>query len=216
MAVTLKEQVSLWPPATGGGFDDWLNDGEGMHSIVPLDLVRHLNNAATYVQPWAQYIQSAVGGTYSVSVTAAGEYALMQCPIIVPLGAVRMLWAAGLIRDTASGNAMTACSVYLSTTPYVASAQGAAFVPTKLNVGGSAAGQQIARTVTINFTTAGYFLVDDSILGVTNYLAALNLVGNGAGAAYTSNVIVTVTMIGGSSAAVLPGIADFSCWFGYE
>ena len=111
MARTLTEQMRV--PRTSDSPARWSGDGAPMHSAIPFDLVRWLNNAQSYREPTYQFMHDAsqnagVAGTNSpprtqYRVAAAGggdgQVMLMQAPILVPVDAVRLCWSLGIYRS---------------------------------------------------------------------------------------------------------------------
>ena len=103
MAITYTDAANAPPSdaARDASHDDWLDDGEAMHSLFARDLPTQLNNLASYCQPWPQYVQTCdttASGVLSISPTVAGEYLVFQFPLVVPIGALRMFWTAGMER----------------------------------------------------------------------------------------------------------------------
>jgi hypothetical protein len=226
VAITKTDQFQAWPPATTG--DDWLDDGEGVHTIFPRDLATQLNNIATYCNPWAQYMQSCTAfngkdGVLGTFVTAAGEYPLLQCPIVVPPGAIRMFWTAGVVDASGTGTIESA-RVYLSTNEYTKTLMGdsaAAFdytgiFPRKRLFGNVYAAPKSSEYKPVNLATAGYRLVSDTQTdgGITGLDASCITVSSGTGQTRLSNVVVTLKVLQASSLSM--GIADFTCWFGFD
>lgn len=221
MAITLNEQISIYPPGGGSGTTDWLDDGEGMHTLVPLDLIRGLNNLGSYGSNWMQYVQqSNVGsggstdpnGESIVTPTAGpGEYMVFQVPIVVPQGALQMLWAAGVTHASANPDVITAAKVYLSKFPYTAGALSSTlFDPTTLVTTSGAVVSSTALTSgwfgsnSYNFTLGTLTGQDDATVG--------DNIGNGS--ANYSNLIFTLTC--SSVSSLVMGVKDFTCWFTYE
>ena len=221
ITVTLSEQLSA-PPPGDGAYPDWYNDGEGMHTQIPHDLVRWLNNLGSYCQPWPQYMQSSAissgltggdrNGETSLSVTAgAGEYLIFQCPVAVPPGAIKMYFTAGIKKGVAFGaGTITYATVYLSQQPYTATARsGALFDPNGLVTSTT---NPVGMRQAVNITTASsYTLISDV---VTNCADACYQDPAGNGSIMTSNLIFTLTCASPSS--LIMGVKDFTCWFAWE
>jgi len=203
MAVTLTEQWRVWPP--GGSEIEWLVDGEGMHSNVPYDLVRELNNIGSYAcGNWAQFVYNSDAATdITITPIESGEYFMMQFPVVIPRGAVRMLWT-GAITNGAS-TTLSACTVYLSATP---NAMGDLFDITQISP------QYQSHAVTQTVSTAIYSLFADSTTGLTNVDGLGGFALSNTGWAQIAYLVFTVTVASAGGTAIT--MRDFTCWFLYE
>lgn len=228
MAVTKTDQFHVWPYP--GQLDDWLADGQGVHTVFARDLPGALNNIGSYCNPWAQYMQGCVkdvgtgsDGTVTVTTSAAGEYLIFQCPIVVPPGARRLFWTAGVISLAGTGTIETA-AVYLSTSEYTKTLQTAAFdtsgvYPQRRLLGGLGPPRGSGYK-TVGALTNSYRLVTDTEIdihgkgGIMDLDASCTTVSSGTGQTRLSNLIFTLTCSGPS--ALVMGVADFTCWFLYD
>lgn len=205
MAFTFTEQANL-PPASANSLTA---DGEGMHSLVPHDLVRGLNNLGTYVNNHLHYVQGSPATTLHlsgrVSVTYTGtarECFLLEVPVFAPLWAVRMVWTAGARCVAVSQSNV---KLYLAKTPYIGSAS-SAFDTTLLATGYK------TRTVSVSITTGQYSLADDSSTGITPIDDnATTLFSPGIGSNTKRKGYAIVTATGGTNATV--GVEDITLWF---
>lgn len=206
MAITLTEQWRVWP--AGGGEIEWLVDGEGMHANVPFDLVRQLNNIGSYCCNWSQFVYNSDAGTDITFTTPGelGEFFLFQLPVVIPRGAVRMLWTGGITNG--ADTTLSQATVYLSATPYAA--PGPAFGATVLSSG------YRSHAVTQSVSTAVYSLFSDSSTGVTNVDGVGGISISNTGWAQIAYLVFTATVsaLGGFPTAVT--MRDFTCWFLYE
>ena len=215
MSTTFTEQLQL-PPAS----NTWDADGEGMHSLFPLDLIRGLNNLATYCNPHLHYMQSANGspspGGFKTTYTGATrECFLVQFPVLVPLWGSRAVWTAGARSSSGSASSLTAVGFYLAADPYTGVAgasdggdtsnQGA-FDTTNLTTGYG------HRSVSITVTAGNYGLADDSTTGVVLTNAMTRFISDGAVGINTKRLSYGIlTATGGTSSSV--EIHDISVWF---
>lgn len=233
MAVTKTDQFNVWP--IPGQTDDWLTDGQGVHTVFARDLVTQLNNIGSYCSPWPQYMQSCTpGGAASVLglvgtfTAAAGEFTIFQCPIVVPAGAIRMLWTAGVTCVAATSATIESAKVYLSSQPYTATTMtgtAAAFDPNGIfprqRLLGNVVTPISSAYFPVNLSAAGYKLVSDTDInlvtgkgGVMGLDPACVTVSSGTGQTRISNLIFTLKI--SQSTSLDFGVADFTCWFGYE
>jgi len=209
MAITLTTQSHLLPSS------GLIADGEGVHSLLPFDMVRSLNNLGTFVCPFAQYAQSCApsssanpNGEILSSVSTTAERFLMQMPIAVPEGAVRMYWHAGITIYAASSWTLSSVKVYLSRHPYTGSFA-SAFSTNNL----PADYQSSADTSTSTGSTNAYHLRGPAT-GLTPIDITKIVRGTSNGQPpWISNLILTATC---NLAAATVGIKDFTCWFRWE
>lgn len=225
MAITLTDQFVAPPPATPGG-DDWLADGEGLHTAFSRDLPTTLNNLATYCNPWAQYVQTcnvSAAGSHTMTPNVSGEFLIFQVPIVIPIGAQRMLWTAGIVKTSGTGN-INACTVYLSKTEYTKTAQADPFdilglsphsIPGSKHQGN---GQTVFSAAPFfqTITANGYTLVSELDIGVQRLSSVAVARRSGTGLTYLANLILTLTTDGRSPPSIVMGVADFTCWFKFE
>lgn len=221
VTVTLSEQICA-PPPGDGAYPDWYNDGEGMHTLIPHDLARSLNNLGSYCQPWAQYVQQAIPGiggstdkNGETSITPAagnGEYLIFQFPIVVPPGALKMFFTAGVTKSSGAGTGtITAVTVYLSQIPYTNTAgNGAALFDRNglVTQSNNAVGMSQAQAIV---NSNSYTLISDT---VTNCGDAAYQDAAANGSAAISNLIFTMSC--DSPSSLVMGVKDFTCWFAWE
>ncbi len=211
MAVTLTEQWRVWP--RGGAEIEYLTDGEGMHSLVPYDLVRQLNNLGSYCNPFVQYtMPPPIADTDVTGFVQPGELAyetfVGQMPVVVPAGAVRMKWTLGLKVDVTGGPiSVNYVSVYLSRAPYTGTA-GVAIVASGFD---PATTQSTASQVT---STTAYRLYESVGDGISPIDRITSPISSNTGQAQMAYAIIAV----GFTAAAGGGwyTKDFTVWFQYE
>jgi hypothetical protein len=189
-------------------------DGDGMHTLIPYDFVRGLNNLGTYVNPHIHYAQS---GSYNLSTGASGlitvtyvgassERYLLQIPVIIPFWAIRMAWVVGARGMGAT--TLNTITTYLSKTPYTGpDGNDGAF-----NAAGMTTGY-LSRAVSMSTLTGGaYELADDSSTGITPISGSLYQLIDSNGESKTMALgYAIVTGTGGASATI--ELDDFTCWF---
>ena len=213
MAITYTEQGNL-PPIPTAALDaaSLTADGEGMHSLIPHDLVRGLNNLGTYVNPHVHYVQGAsltslTGAMGVVQVAYTGttrECFMLQIPLLCPLWAKRMVWTVGA---TCTAVSLSTVKVYMSRDPYtgVAGVSGA-FDTTKLGTG------YRSRSVSVGLSAGSYGLADDSSTGITPIDSDVSRDFNpGATSRGKRGAYAIVTATGGTNASL--EIDDCSFWF---
>lgn len=189
-------------------------DGDGMHSLIPHDLVRGLNNLGTFVNPFVHYAQSGSFNSISnatglVSVTYAGassERYMLQIPVRIPFWAVRMLWTVGARGMGAT--TLNTITTYLSKTPYI----GPDGNDGVFNALGMTTGY-LSRSVSMSLLTGGsYALADDSSTGITPMSSAVYGLIDSNGESKTMALgYAIVTATGGASATVQ--VNDCTFWF---
>lgn len=216
MSKIFTEQLRV-PPAS----NTWNADGEGMHSLFPMDLLRGLNNLATYCNPHLHYVQNSWStsgntGAFSEFYTGAGhECFMVQFPILIPLWAVRAAWTAGAGANSLSSSSLTAVGFYLAADPYTGVAglgdggdetNNGAFDTTNLTAGYG------HRSVSITVAAGAYNVADDSSTGVVLTSTMMRPISTGAVGVNTKQLgygILTAT--GGTSCALQ--LFDISVWF---
>jgi len=207
MSKTFTEQST--PPSTNIDAD-----GDGMHSVLPYDMVRGLNNLGTYVNPFIHYAQSgswnsSTGASGLVSVTYTGastERFMLQIPVVIPFWAVRMAWTVGARGMGAT--TLNTITMRLSKTPYTGpDGNDGAF-----NAAGIATGS-LTRAVSMSLLTGGaYALADDSSTGITPITSDLYQLVDTNGESKTRAITYAiVTATGGTSATV--EVDDVTIWF---
>jgi len=210
MAITLTTQSHLLPSS------GLIADGEGVHSLLPFDMVRSLNNLGTFVCPFAQYAQSCApssssnpNGEILSSVSTTSERFLMQMPVAIPEGARRMLWVAGITIYAGSAWTLSDCKVYLSRHPYTGSSA-SAFSTNNLPTTYLSHSDGLSDTGSAN----AYEVRGSSVAGLTPVdLTRVARGLNDSKPPWISNLILTATC---SLAAATVGIKDFTCWFRWE
>lgn len=111
MAKTLTEQPRRFSPTA---LDDrQFGDGAPLHSAIPFDLVRWINNLRSYRDPALQVLHDIAYPLASPAnwrtrfkikgVGGSGTCMLLQAPIYVPVGATKMRWSLGIYRHPAAG-----------------------------------------------------------------------------------------------------------------
>lgn len=215
MSKTFTEQLRV-PPAS----NTWNADGEGMHSLFPLDLIRGLNNLATYCNPHLHYVQnsngSAAPGGFQTAYSGAGhECFLVEFPLLIPLWASRAVWTAGAGCSSGSSSSLSAVGLYIAADPYtgVAGLSGGgdasnngAFDTTNLTPGYG------HRSVSLTVSAGNYGLADDSSTGITITNTLARFIDDGAGSVNTKRLgYAILTATGGTSCSV--EIHDVSIWF---
>lgn len=209
MAKTWNQQYHVWPNFTTGTI---FTEGDGMHSFVPFESPRILNNLLAYCARPVGYCQ---GGSAAVtylqqSLATTGndrETFIAQVPTPVPKWAKRMQWtcAVKIFADTAEDTSLSALTVYLSPNHYTGAGGSTStadtFDTTMLNDGYRATSTAAVLSVDDNETSA-YTLVDEFTAGMVDppgfntvfpdgpgaYLI-LTATGNGSGEATTANNI---------------------------
>ncbi len=189
----------------------WAADTEGVHSFVPFDIPRQVNNLSTYCNNHLHFFHGAadasVSFSLSVGVSAAREAFLCQIPVKVPTWASKMPWTGGLACNSGTITAMT---IYASPYPYtgVGSDNGTntgAFDLSNLTHGYK------SRSVSLALTAGNYALADDSSTGIDQPGEQTLKHNEGAfGSSIVLYVIITATTGSGSNGIDLH---DFSCWF---
>ncbi len=213
MTTTFTEQLRV-PPASNA----WDADGEGMHSLIPFDLIRGLNNLVTYCNPHLHYVQNSNNdlGIFHVAYTGAGhECFIVQFPLLVPLWAVRAAWTAGAGPNAISGSSLSAVTLYIAADPYTGIAglsgggdatSAGAFDTTNLTPGYG------ARTKLTTVTAGNYGLIDDSGTGIALGNAMTRFISDGAVGVNTKRLgYAILTATGGTSCALQ--VYDISVWF---
>lgn len=210
MSRTLTNQAHLFPVS---GTEQTWTASTAVHSVIPYDLPSMLNNLKGYVDLCAGYCQSAADGLSSVagaipitlSSPFAGELFFAQVPTLVPRGARRMLWTAGLsVTNTAETLTITGETVYLSPVPYVGPGPATAFDSAVLPPG------YASRTVATSVTGA-YVRVSDTTTGM------VSPPGWDQGQDRLAHLIFTITCeTTGINPLVAAYLYDFTWWFLYE
>jgi hypothetical protein len=137
----------------------WDSDGEGMHSLLPYDFVRGLNNLGTYVNPHAHFVADALGGASTLVASVNGrEYMFIQVPLYIPLWATRVVWTVGAHCTLVS---LASVTVYLAKDPYITTGA-TPFSSANLTAGFK------SSTKTLSLTPGTYGLADDSSTGFTS------------------------------------------------
>ena len=189
-------------------------DGQGMHSLIPHDFVRGLNNLGTYVNNHMHYVQgsgasmtvnafTAINGRMQNFYTGASrEMILFQVPVFAPLWAVRMAWTSGARCVAVS---MSTLTVYLARDPYFGDAT-STFDVTLLSSG------YLSRVASsLGLTTGAYGFSADTtgITPIDNGCTRVFSPGQGRDTKRKGYLIVTGT--GGTDATV--AVEDFTVWF---
>lgn len=204
MSKTFTEQVNLPPAGT-----PWAADGEGMHSAIPFDLARGLNNLGTYCNNHLHYVQ----GSSSTTTISDGvieslvhdppqERFILEIPVLVPLWAYRLVWVAGAKCVAVS---LTAVTLYFAKDPYAGERDD------PFNTSLLATGYR-SRAVSMSLTAGQYGLADDSSTGLdarSNDVARDINAGIGLHTKRRGYAIITST--GGANATVQ--LYDTSIWF---
>jgi len=189
-------------------------DGDGMHTLLPYDLVRSLNNLGSYVNPHVHYAQSGsfdpvsnATGKVSVSYTGASSARFMlQIPLLVPLWAARMVWVVGARGMGAT--TLNSITVHLSKTPYTGPDGNAS----AFNAAGVTASTNSPRSVSMSSLTGGaYELADDSTTGFAIDSTAYQLIDTNGDSKTKGLAYAIVLATGGVNASV--EVDDCVFWF---
>ena len=209
MAKTYSRQVRVPPTGTS-----LFADGEGMHTRIAHDAPLALNNMYGYCNLTAGYCQDLSNSgrsTVDIDHTDSEERYIAQVPTIVPRGAAKMVWTAGVdLNAPGAGNSadITRFDVYLSSAPYTGSAT-AAFDSGLLGIGNQSNGVAGTPLLTASNGTNGYQLVDASGAGIANPLGYNIFDGVDTGA------FLVLTYTGEDTGSGEPNVwvYDFSWWF---
>ncbi len=207
MAKTFTEQCELVDFTWGG-------DSEGVHSFVPFDYVRYVNNLATYCNNHAHFFHGASdssGSNYrlTVGVDTASEAFMCQIPVCVPTWAARMLWTAGVTDDGFGGSSVTAATVYISPFPYTGAGSDNGSNVGPFDVLNLTHGYK-SSTVSVSTAGAHYRLADDSVTGILAPTDQSFQHDETFAKKLVTYAIITLTTGADNVGAVL---CDFTCWF---
>jgi hypothetical protein len=221
MAKVLTEQVSLWPSS---GIS-YVGDGAPLSSMLAFGQPRYLNNLAAAIDPCHQFAfdasyPNALGTSFSLggSQPTSGTAFLGQVPILLPIGAKRLMSTIGLTRQTTAVDTLVSVHIgnlqmYLTPNPLNRLASDGTFQPI------FGVDQTYAlRTVTVGATSTGnqdYTLVDDTTDGWTGYYGSTWV--RDADSSPWAYLVITCTCSNGTHAAVdTIAVRELSIWGAYE
>lgn len=189
-----------------------------MATRITVDLVKDLNNAGSYCNPFVQLIacpeiRESNKSAYAVAWSphdSSREIYLAQAPILLPRGAKRMVWTADVraLGGPTSETAIDAITLYLSSHPYLGPRGPTAFDPTVFPVG------YMSRTValSIDTTTSETAFADDSGTGfVPPYPAGWQADGKD----FIAYLTATLTGFGAGESSVM-AVDSLTAWFKWE
>ncbi len=205
MAKTFTEQCQI-------SDRDWAGDGEGVHSYVPFDYIRYVNNLATYCNNHLQFFHgdSASGtGRLLVGMTgAAREAFICQIPIAVPKWAARLLWTAGVSAEFGSSS-ITTVTTYITPYPYTGPGSDEGTNLTAFDINNLTHGYK-TRPISLAVSVGNYGLAIDATTGMTLPSDQAFQHREAFGTTLVTYLIITITSGASDSTVVL---RDFSCWF---